>query len=62
MQHPLPFTEWIEELKLNAALTGHARRVRRMGKHVLQFFWEEGCEPTIADIIDHSEGMNRIAA
>lgn len=49
----LTFSNWKQSLLESAGSAGPA--VRRMGDFVLQLFWKEGCEPTMAGLLDYAQ-------
>lgn len=61
MTFNLDYTEWREQLRVNAAMHDRSRELHALGDGVLRLFYERGCDPTIRSIVEDCEGTSRIA-
>jgi hypothetical protein len=50
---PPTFDEWKRLLIESAGSAGAP--VHRLGNHVLQLFWQDGCEPTMGAMLDYAQ-------
>ena len=49
----MPFDDWKGQLISSAGDAGLP--VRRLGDYVLELFWRDGCEPTLAGLFDYAQ-------
>jgi hypothetical protein len=49
----IPFVTWKRKLLLSAGSASSP--VAQIGDYVLELFWRDGCEPTIAALLDYAQ-------
>lgn len=55
--HPIPFPIWYGLLMQDANHYGFASRLRMIDEtFIREYFWREGCAPTIEAYLAHAEG------
>jgi hypothetical protein len=50
----LSFFDWKDALLTSSGSVSD--RVRNLGDHVLELFWQDGCEPTMTALLDYCQG------
>ena len=50
---PIAFDEWKRSLLESAGSASPP--VLRLGDYVLELFWKDGCEPTVAAMLDYAQ-------
>jgi hypothetical protein len=48
-----PFDDWKQRLFDSAGCASPS--VRNLGDYVLELFWKDGCEPTVAALMDYAQ-------